>query len=224
MLTTLTELKLLLGRQLLPHETPKLRGFFGREFADQILLHHHLPDGRLLYSYPRVQFKVIDRVALLVGIDEGSELLSKLWLQVDQTRIGDEVLPVLETHLTNRRVTIGETDGMVDYLFLTPWLALNEANNRRYEQARSKSERVRILERVLVGNCLSFAKAFGYTVRERLNADCHELWEVPCKLKGVVMRGFLGRFRVNFELPDHLGIGKSVSRGFGTVEHVPTSI
>ena len=28
-------------------------------------------------------------------------------------------------------------------------------------------------------------------------------------------------FRVNFEIPDHAGIGKSVSRGFGTVERIP---
>ncbi len=28
---------------------------------------------------------------------------------------------------------------------------------------------------------------------------------------------FLGTFSVNFEIPDYWGIGKSVSRGFGTV-------
>jgi hypothetical protein len=31
------------------------------------------------------------------------------------------------------------------------------------------------------------------------------------------MLGFLGTFSVNFEIPDYWGIGKSVSRGFGTV-------
>jgi len=30
--------------------------------------------------------------------------------------------------------------------------------------------------------------------------------------------GFLGTFSVNFEIPDYWGIGKSVSRGFGTVK------
>ena len=32
------------------------------------------------------------------------------------------------------------------------------------------------------------------------------------------MLGFLGTFSVNFEIPDYWGIGKSVSRGFGTVK------
>ena len=31
------------------------------------------------------------------------------------------------------------------------------------------------------------------------------------------MLGFLGSFSVNFEIPVYWGIGKSVSRGFGTV-------
>ncbi len=31
------------------------------------------------------------------------------------------------------------------------------------------------------------------------------------------MLGFLGTFSVNFEIPNYWGIGKSVSRGFGTV-------
>ena len=39
-------------------------------------------------------------------------------------------------------------------------------------------------------------------------------------LKGVPMLGFVGTFRVNFAIPEHAGIGKSVSRGFGTVERI----
>jgi len=31
------------------------------------------------------------------------------------------------------------------------------------------------------------------------------------------MIGFKGNFMVNFEIPDYWGIGKSVSRGFGTL-------
>lgn len=44
--------------------------------------------------------------------------------------------------------------------------------------------------------------------------------EVKTSLKGTPMLGFLGDFSVNFEIPDYWGIGKSVSRGFGTVKRV----
>ena len=40
------------------------------------------------------------------------------------------------------------------------------------------------------------------------------------RLKGVRMVGFKGTFAVNFELPDYIGLGKSVSRGFGTIKRV----
>ncbi|MCC6545498.1 MAG: hypothetical protein IT392_13555 [Nitrospirae bacterium] len=42
-------------------------------------------------------------------------------------------------------------------------------------------------------------------------------------LKGTPLLGFLGSFSVNFEIPDYWGIGKSVSRGFGTVKRVEKS-
>ncbi|MDA8215778.1 MAG: CRISPR-associated endonuclease Cas6 [Nitrospiraceae bacterium] len=38
--------------------------------------------------------------------------------------------------------------------------------------------------------------------------------------KGTPMLGFLGTFSVNFEIPDYWGIGKSVSRGVGTVKRI----
>ena len=42
----------------------------------------------------------------------------------------------------------------------------------------------------------------------------------PTSLKGTPMLGFLGTFSVNFEIPDYWAIGKSVSRGFGTIKRV----
>ncbi len=39
-------------------------------------------------------------------------------------------------------------------------------------------------------------------------------------LKGKPMIGFTGAFKCNVIIPDYLGIGKSVSRGFGTVERI----
>ncbi|MCD6274298.1 MAG: hypothetical protein J7K30_16025 [Deltaproteobacteria bacterium] len=48
----------------------------------------------------------------------------------------------------------------------------------------------------------------------------HKLKEVKVNLKGKNMTAFTGIFKTNFCLPDYLGIGKSVSRGFGGVRRV----
>ncbi|MBU1206820.1 MAG: CRISPR-associated endonuclease Cas6 [Proteobacteria bacterium] len=40
------------------------------------------------------------------------------------------------------------------------------------------------------------------------------------KIEIILIIGFPGKFSVNYEIPDYWRIGKSVSRGFGTVKRV----
>ncbi|MGE3808119.1 MAG: CRISPR-associated endonuclease Cas6 [Gemmataceae bacterium] len=214
----ITEYRLRFGRPLVPSEATHLRGFFGHVCADEPLLHHHRQDGRLLYDYPRVQFKVLDRVAHLIGIAEGGAIVEQLWRQVDAARLGAEELPVLEGTLGRRREPFGEVEQSISYRFCSPWLALNQENHRRYEAFPGAADRQALLERILIGNCLALAKSFCHRVAARLTADAGGLRPARVRLKGVSMLGFRGTFRINFALPGHIGIGKSVSRGFGTVE------
>ena len=213
----ITELRLALGRPLSPGEATQLRGYFGRAFEDETALHHHRPDGTLVYDTPRVQFKVVDQSARLIGLAEGGEVVERLWREADHARLGGEELPILESTLLRRRERLGEVESAREYRFLNPWLALNQTNHARY-YAATLSERRELLARVLVGNCLSLAKSFGLRVAGRLIADATRLRAVPVRLKGVPMLGFMGEFAANFALPVGVGVGKSVSRGFGTVE------
>jgi len=215
-----TEYRLRLARPVSPGEATLLRGYFGDVFTDEMLVHHHRPDGSLHYDYPRVQFKVIERTARLIGIEEGGPVVERLWREVDCALLGGEELPVLEGTLRRRVEPIGETPELVDYRLVTPWLGLNQENHRKYEASESDADRQHILGRVLVGNCLSLAKSFGHRVTCRLAGEVSGLTLRTCRLKGVPMIGFVGTFRVNFLIPAWLGIGKSVSRGFGTVQPV----
>src|SRR5438874_1362282 len=171
----ITEYRLKFERPLSPGEATHLRGYFASAFADEELLHHHRPDGTLVYAYPRVQFKVIDRTARLIGLAEGGELVERLWREVESARLGDEVLPVLEATLLRRREPLGDCPEPAEYRFVNPWLGLNSANYARYQSARADAERWAVLERVLVGNCLSLAKGFAVWVTGRLAADVRRL-------------------------------------------------
>jgi hypothetical protein len=82
----ITDLRLQLVRPLRAGESPALRGFLGRKFEDEVLLHNQGPNDERINQYPRVQFKVLDRFAYLIGIDEGSKLLQRPRLDVDPTR------------------------------------------------------------------------------------------------------------------------------------------
>jgi hypothetical protein len=213
----ITEYRLRFERPLAPGEATHLRGFVGRAFPEEQLVHQHHRDGSLMYEYPRVQFKVIDRTAHLIGLAEGGAVVERLWRELDRARLDREQLPVLEAMLLRRREPLGECAEMVEYRFVNPWLGLNQDNHARYAAARSDAERQALLERVLVGNCLAVAKAFGHWVRGRLTADARRLRPRTCRFKDQPMLGFEGPFCVNFRLPNGMGIGKSVSRGFGTV-------
>jgi CRISPR-associated endoribonuclease Cas6 len=212
--------RLKLARPLNPAEATHLRGYFGSIYTDEVQLHHHQRDGTLLYEYPRVQFKVLEQAAHLIGIGEGSELVTRLWAEVEKARIRDEELPILEGSLVRRRDPLGEWQEPISYQFRTPWLGLNQDNHARFVRLRNREEQWSLLDRVLVGNCLSIAKSFGIRVRCHLTADATALRRVETRLKGVPMLGFLGTFRINFLLPDWIGIGKSVSRGFGTLQQL----
>ena len=213
----LARLRLRLERPLRSGEAPALRGFFGRQFEDQVLMHNHGPNDELVYQYPKIQFKVIDTIAYMIGINEGAELLSNLWLGIDRTKIGDQELNVLDAHFDWNTENITLSPHMIEYRFVNPWLALNQKNFQEYTDSQSQAVRIDKLNRTLVGNTLSLCKSLGIFLTERLQADCTQLTSFKTKLKGQSMIGFIGMFRINMELPDLLGLGKSVSRGFGTL-------
>jgi hypothetical protein len=155
---------------------------------------------------------------VIVGLSDGAVAVSNLQNMIDSLKIGDELIEVCGQQFSQQDVKFGDTSYNIFYSFLTPWLALNEENYERYKMAGPK-EQIDLLRRILIGNILSMSKGLGYVVTEEIKVSKLDVYPVktPVRLKGVGMTGFKGTFSVNFELPDHIGLGKSVSRGFGTV-------
>ncbi len=200
----------------------KIRGFFASRFGEYTLVHQHLYDNRFLYKVPLVQYKIIAHKPLVVGINEGAELLQRIYGDIDYIKIYASEYEIKEKTIVVKTDDFGIVENRT-YSFLTPWLALNEKNYEKYQRLGTWVERKKLLESILVGNIISMSKSLGYTVPEPIKANIIKITEVKTKLKGVPMLGFLGTFAVNFEIPDYWGIGKSVSRGFGTVKRVKES-
>lgn len=198
--------------------TVGLRGFFGRHFSEDILFHNHDNDS-LLYSYPRIQYKVIENRACIIGLAEGFKAVKNL-PYFGSVTLGHEDVIITSMDCLEKQSNIGISNGQQTYLFLTPWLALNEKNYDKYQRLGSWAKRKELLEKILIGNIISMSKSLGYTVPGSIEASIGELKEVQTSLKGTPMLGFLGTFSVNFSIPDYWGIGKSVSRGFGTVKKI----
>lgn len=199
-----------------------LRGFISGMFPNLHILHQHEKDG-FVYIYPRVQYKIINGIAFIVTIDEGADIVRENFDKFDKVNhleLGRIVYQIEDKARYEKEVEFGETGRYFSYSFLTPWLALNESNYERYQRLGSWTKRKELLEKILIGNIISMSKGLSYTVPAPIKANIIKLKEVQTSLKGTPMLGFLGTFSVNFEIPDYWGIGKSVSRGFGTVKKV----
>lgn len=195
-----------------------LRGFIASLFPDNPLLHNHLnnsnsPKG-FVYTYPKVQYKIIDGTPIVLGIGDAKETMKTI-LNIDYLNLKGKKYLVTDKKLIEQDANFSVSEDMLSYKFLTPWLALDEESFNRYKK-RDNDEKKKQLESILIGNIISMAKGLEYVVTDKLTATVN-VQEVPTSLKGTPMLGFLGTFSVNFEIPDYWGIGKSVSRGFGTI-------
>lgn len=211
--------------QLATRDAHKLRGYFGNLFREHSpLLHNHYEGGQLRYQYPLVQYKVIQKVPMLLGLGEGANLLRELFLKIKEIKIEGQhgkvqAFPVYSKNIESREHAIGIQDDLQQYRFQTLWMALNQKNYIEY--VRANGQKKELLKRIAISNILAFYKSFNFILSEHerillnLNVD-----EATTKFKDNEMIVFKGMFITNALLPDHVGIGKAVSRGFGTIKKI----
>jgi hypothetical protein len=204
--------------QLQTRDAHKLRGYFGNLFKTHSpLLHNHLEGGGPRYRYPLVQYKVVDHIPMLVGFNEGAELLTSLFLKIQEIKIDQKTYPVYSKNIQNKNWTIGIDQDLHHYTYKTLWMALNQVNYKTYLKA-DPTEQSRQLKAIATSNILAFYKSFKcYLSKEERILMSLNTEEKSTKFKNQSMTVFNGSFTTNALLPDFAGIGKSVSRGFGTI-------
>lgn len=198
----------------------KFRGFVGNRFKNYDIIHNH-DDNKdcLIYRYPLIQFKLIDKTPAIVAITKkASNAFLEIFMKLDNIIIDDKIIPILKTECKTEEEYFGYSDEQFTYEFISPWIGLNKDNFMKYTNETDKDN---ILRKIIIGNILSTSKYLGCNILEDqiIKVDV-KLKEIKVNLKGKTMLGFNGIFKTNFLIPDYLGIGKSVSRGFGTVRRV----
>ncbi len=203
------------------YQIHKLRGYVGNLFKENDLVHNHdIETGKMIYRYPLIQFKIINDIPVIIALTERAiNVFSKIFMSLDEIVIDNRSIPVLEKDLTIENCNFCFSEETYLYKFTSPWIALNQNNFRIYTASKTQKEKSDLLKSVLTGNLLSMAKYLGLHLEsdQRIRTDL-QVKEVTVNLKGKQMVGFIGIFKVNFEIPDYVGLGKSVSRGYGTVK------
>lgn len=198
----------------------KIRGYIGNYFKEDSFMHNHEENGKQIYRYPLIQYKIINGIPLLIGIENGVDSVWNIFNELLELKLGNDEYEIFEKKSLLKQADLGISTKQIFFYFITPWLALNENNYDKYQRLGSWQERKHLLEKILAGNILSISKSLNYTVPELIKVNIKHMKQILAGFKDISMHKFIGSFSVNFEIPDYWGIGKSVSRGFGTIKRI----
>jgi hypothetical protein len=153
-----------------------------------------------------------------LALGDSSKKLLDVVYDLGTIDIGKKEISTNEKAFFVERKEYGICKDLIEYKFLSPWMALNQSNYKGYMESDQESKN-NVLKKILIGNILSMSKKMDYRVEEELKVYL-KLNPITVNFKNNEMVAFTGEFLINFIIPDFLGIGKSVARGFGTVERV----
>lgn len=211
-------IKITFEEPVLPKELPWFRGAIIGLAENHPLFHNHQDQG-YHYTYPKIQYKIIDDSPAILGIDEGAEELQHIFNDRDSIncRIGNHYRELNIQTIVEWNDEVGITEVENTY-FINNWLPLNGRNYNAYLQADGMLERIAMLERILTGNILSFAKGLDLYFDTQVNCAIDDMQCVGTKnYKGVELMSFFGSFKTNVKLPDWIGLGKSASLNHGII-------
>lgn len=197
--------------------TEKFRGYIARKYIDNNILHNHDND-KYIYRYPLIQYKIINKIPMILGINEGADIAAQIGINDDEFILEGKKFNSFQKEINKFDCEFGIANDYVEYKIKSPWIPLNQNNICKYNNSND-IEKEEMLKRILIGNIISMSKGMNYTVEKKINVWIN-LKEIEVTLKGIRHVAFLGNIKINFNIPDYFGIGKSVSRGFGTLKRV----
>lgn len=185
------------------------------------LFHNHSTQG-FNYTYPLVQYKRIDGCAAIVGINQGGYALEQLFENECSfsCQLGGRNVKMELSTIRIEEMFVRLDEFLYTYS-IQRWLPLNSNNFREYQQTEELVSRIRMLEKILVGNILSLAKGIGIHFGSTVICQILQLEEQGYNLyKNVKLKSFSAVFRTNLILPDYIGLGKSVSINHGVITRI----
>ena len=198
------------------------RGALLKLMGDEVdtAFHHHEADG-LVYGYPKVQYKMIDGRPAVLSVDVSLQPLVSLFDEGGHTLcVGrkDVFVELDEVVIKNYAVAI---DDAPKHYRVVRYLPLNEKNVVEYGKLIALTDKICFLEDILTANILSFFKGIGYHAEEQVELALTAMRpSKPAYYKKVGFRCFDLEFVTNVVLPQHIGLGKSSSVGFGVVGQI----
>ncbi len=192
----------------------KLRGYLGHRFIQDTEFHHHDENP---YRYPLIQYKRINNELMVLGINDYSKVVFEKLSGLEEIILPNSRVGIVSMEFST--ITHRLTHDISQYEFQTPWIALNSKN---YEKFKTINPELwyRFLENILIGNFLSTSKGMGIHIDQKLYVSIKKLRPTYVVAHQNPFYSFYARFVTNLSLPDLIGIGNSVSKGFGVIKKI----
>ncbi|MFQ6613642.1 MAG: CRISPR-associated endonuclease Cas6 [Fidelibacterota bacterium] len=198
-------------------KTPyQVKGVLMRLFPDEEIV--PMLDGRYRdrFLYPRVQIKILNEQIYMVGVGEGVAAISAIARKMEILDFGNITFQVLDVDIEEHDDHLHPTNRLIRYRFITPWVALNQMTGSRY-RFLNNPERVSFLNRLLGQNIVFIAREMGLDLTDKVYTKVSLSTLFPKPVDENAWGAFFGEFRTNFILPNYLGVGNGITRGYGAI-------
>lgn len=184
---------------------------------DNILFHNHTQNN-FRYSYPLIQYKRTNKCATIICLEEGVEAIGHFFANYNEImQIGNRKERMEIDYIKPSLFTLQIWNYSFSYN-IRRWLPLNSENYLKYSNIEGLAERITFLEKILIGNILSFTKGLGIFLEEELKCKIIEITDTyTIKNKGINMIAFNLKFSCNMSMPDNIGLGKNASINCGVI-------
>ncbi len=208
--------------ELPPKLVPAFRGaIIEKVNREHLLFHHHNGEKELLYKYPLIQYKSIGKKAGIICLGDGVGEMHRLFSQKDlKVKLHDKTIELDIAKLEINQFNFSFIKIEKAYQ-LVNWLGLNTENLKRYNELKSVIDKVTFLENIITANLLAMAKGIDWTIDEPIKVRILEVKdERIIRYKGNPLNAFDLVFETNLSIPYFIGLGKSVSHGYGMIKPI----
>lgn len=183
------------------------------------LFHNHRDNKAVIYRYPLIQYKIVDKKPAIVCINAGT----------------DDIHYLLENRTFAFNIKGRKTDYEIEELTLKyhplqvwdkpfrynlhHYMPFNQENYEVYKKLGTEKKRLRFTEELLQKHIELVVHELGCEGPHLPQVSIEQIRsEKFIEYKGVFHLTYCLNIRTNVHLPNYLGIGKAVSTGFGLVK------
>jgi len=171
-------------------------------------------------SYPLIQSKIIDNEWKIIAVTD--KVVHYIFDKIESLKNMASGNPAMQN--IHNLTVIDKADCYLAeepfaYQLLTPWIPFGKHSSRYYSDLEDFDDKRQFLKTVLEKHLLDVAYIFGQNSDEALTLEL-ELTEIRIEIDGHYILAFSGTFWVNMKIPDYLGIGRSIRKGYGTIKSI----